>query len=137
MGTSWNLATFHDVERQRDESFLLLCSLHPSDDRKGQLLLLVQPLRIYTIYLNPKTFLFLAYLLRNWGRPLAHQPHDLGCQANLCRFPASEFVLIYMFAWWRNRTWCILSASRNYSLLWHFVVLGLSILTCDHNYFFL
>ena len=52
----------------------------------------------------PDTFSFLAYLPRNWGRakvwfswnlirePLAHQPHDPGCQASLCR---RELVAIF------------------------------------------
>ena len=43
--------------------------------------------------------------------PLARQAHDPGCQANLCRWPASELVLIYTFAWWRNRTCCVFICS--------------------------
>ena len=42
---------------------------------------------------------------------------DPGCQANLCRWLANELVPIY-FAWWRNRTLCILSFRD-----WPFMVL--------------
>ena len=47
-----------------------------------------------------------------------------GGQANLCRCPTSEFVLIYIFAWWRNRT-CVFYRLRATRLLWYLLVLGL------------
>ena len=81
---------------------------------------------------TPNTFSFLASLRTNeWfprvsiRGPLAHQTHDPGCQANLCRWPTNELVPIYTFAWWRNRTLCILSFHAT-GLLWYLRVLGLN-----------
>ena len=58
--------------------------------------------------INPNTFSFLTSLPPNWGRanelfprvsirgPLAHQAHNPGFPADLCRWLASELVPIYL-----------------------------------------
>ena len=82
--------------------------------------------------INPDTFFFSPLSRQNGAEQmngasrfpsadLSHTKHMTRdakptCVAGRPSSPACEMVPIYIFAWWRNQTWCILSASRDWPL---------------------